>query len=313
MERILRSRNRVLRLLTSGSGLEEIFAALCAGVEEVMPGLLCSVLVVDPKERCLRLGAAPSLPADYVRASDGFAIGPGRGSCGHAAATGEVTIVEDVMTHPYWAPFRDIARAAGIRACWSQPIRDPADEVVGTLAIYAAVPRAPEAWELEVFETSAAVAGFAIEHKRTEARRLELQEQLRQIIDLVPQMIFAKDREGRFLLANAAVARAYGTTVGELMGRRHAEVHSDPDELRVMLSDDREVIDSGLPKVIPEETFVDASGTRRIFQATNCPTSWPAGRSAPCWAWRSTSPSASGPRSGARPSSCASSASRARS
>ena len=34
---------------------------------------------------------------------------------------------------------------------------------------------------------------------------------LRQIIDLVPHMIFAKDRHGRFILANRAMAEAYGT------------------------------------------------------------------------------------------------------
>jgi len=42
---------------------------------------------------------------------------------------------------------------------------------------------------------------------------------LRQVMDLVPHLIFAKDRQGRFLLANRAVAEAYGTTVEQLTGR----------------------------------------------------------------------------------------------
>jgi PAS domain-containing protein len=41
------------------------------------------------------------------------------------------------------------------------------------------------------------------------------EEQLIQIINLVPHMIFAKDAQGRFLLANAAMADWYGRTPEE--------------------------------------------------------------------------------------------------
>ena len=42
---------------------------------------------------------------------------------------------------------------------------------------------------------------------------------LRQVIDLVPHFIFAKNRRGEFVLVNEAVAKAYGTTVEELLGK----------------------------------------------------------------------------------------------
>ena len=41
---------------------------------------------------------------------------------------------------------------------------------------------------------------------------------LRQVIDINPNFIFAKDRIGRFTMANKAVAEAYGTTVDKLVG-----------------------------------------------------------------------------------------------
>jgi len=43
---------------------------------------------------------------------------------------------------------------------------------------------------------------------------------LRQVLDLDPNLIFAKDRDGRFTLANRAVASIYGVTPSELVGRR---------------------------------------------------------------------------------------------
>jgi two-component system cell cycle sensor histidine kinase/response regulator CckA len=94
---------------------------------------------------------------------------------------------------------------------------------------------------------------------------------LRQIIDLVPHMIFVKDWNGRFLLANKAVAEAYGTTVDRLTGTRHAEHHKDEHELEQMLKDDREVIQQGVPKFIPQETFVDSLGKQRVLQTIKIP------------------------------------------
>jgi PAS domain S-box-containing protein len=110
-----------------------------------------------------------------------------------------------------------------------------------------------------------------LERRKAEDALRDSQTRIRQIIDLVPHMIFAKDQEGRFLLANRVVADAYRTSVEALIGRKHAEVHPDPDEVRRMLEDDRTVAKSGRPKLIPEELFVDADGNRRFLQTIKIP------------------------------------------
>jgi hypothetical protein len=46
-----------------------------------------SIFLVDTERRCLRTGAAPSLPADYNAAVDGIGIAEGVGTCAEAAAT----------------------------------------------------------------------------------------------------------------------------------------------------------------------------------------------------------------------------------
>jgi PAS domain S-box-containing protein len=116
------------------------------------------------------------------------------------------------------------------------------------------------------------------EHRRELADRRRAEEtvrlsesRLRQIIDLVPHMIFAKDRDGRFLLANRTLAEAYDTTVEELTGKRHAQVHPVEEELRLMLEDDLAVIESGKPKMIPRESFMDADGNLRLLQTIKIP------------------------------------------
>ncbi|MFO1371316.1 MAG: transporter substrate-binding domain-containing protein [Candidatus Competibacteraceae bacterium] len=94
---------------------------------------------------------------------------------------------------------------------------------------------------------------------------------LRQIIDLVPHMIFAKDRHGHFLLANRATAEAYGVTVDDLVNRSHRAIHLVDEEIEQMLADDREVIDSGVSKLIAEESFTDHTGRVRIMQTIKIP------------------------------------------
>jgi PAS domain S-box-containing protein len=94
---------------------------------------------------------------------------------------------------------------------------------------------------------------------------------LRQIVDVVPHMIFVKDREGRFLLANRAVAEAYGTSVSELLGRPQAELGLDGEQVRGWHEKDLKVLDEGLELFVAEEPFRDVSGALRYLQTTKVP------------------------------------------
>jgi PAS domain S-box-containing protein len=109
------------------------------------------------------------------------------------------------------------------------------------------------------------------ERKRAEEAVRDSERRLRQIIDLVPHMIFAKDEEGHFLLVNRVVAEAYNTTVEELTGKKHSDYHEDDTEIHRMLKDDMEVIRTGKAKFIPEESFVDSQGTTRLLQTAKIP------------------------------------------
>jgi PAS domain S-box-containing protein len=109
------------------------------------------------------------------------------------------------------------------------------------------------------------------ERKIAQETLKESEAQLRQIIDLVPQMIFVKDWDGKYLLVNKAVADAYNTSVTALTGACHADFHTKKSELQNMLQDDREVITKGKTKFIPEESYTDAQGNPHILQTTKVP------------------------------------------
>lgn len=136
-------RSRILGLLAQDSPLPTLLYEMVRGVEAGNPEMLCSILLLDSQQQCLLTGAAPSLPDSFNAAIHGAAIGPARGSCGTAASTGERVVVQDIQTHPYWVDFRDLAAQAGLASCWSEPIRSPSGQVLGTVAIYHRWPQAP--------------------------------------------------------------------------------------------------------------------------------------------------------------------------
>jgi signal transduction histidine kinase len=158
----------VLELIATGTPLPAVLDAIVRLIERQAEGLLCTLLLLDREVGRLRHGAAPHLPADYVRALDGSLIGPEEGSCGSAAYRKERVVVEDIATHPYWVKYRGLAMRHGLRACWSSPIFSPAHEVLGTFAIYYREPRGPTERELEWVGIATHLASIAIMRDRAE-------------------------------------------------------------------------------------------------------------------------------------------------
>ena len=156
---LVASHNRVHELIAVGAPLTEVLVELVEGIERHDPSVIACVVLLDREASALRPGAAPSLPAHYFAAIDGVVIGPNVGSCGSAAWSGQLTIAEDIAEDPKWAPIRDFAVGAGLRHCWSMPIKASAGEVLGTLALYGPRPRRPLPEHLTLMQDGARLAG----------------------------------------------------------------------------------------------------------------------------------------------------------
>ncbi len=162
-----RGRSQVLERIARGDSLTDVLHTLVNTIEELLPGMVCSVLILEQETRCLHFGAAPSLPQFYNQAVEGLKIGPATGSCGTAAHTGRRVIVPDIRNHPNWAAYQAIVEQLDLRACWSEPIVSLEATVLGTFAMYFREPREPVRLELDIIEISAQLAAVAIKHDRT--------------------------------------------------------------------------------------------------------------------------------------------------
>jgi PAS domain S-box-containing protein len=172
-EALLAGENRVLEMVAKGDSLADILENLCLLVEEQSPGVLASILLMDPNGKQLRHGAAPNLPKAYTEAIDGAFIGPAVGSCGTAAHRAEQVIVSDIVVDPLWADFRELALPHSLRACWSTPIFSSEGKVIGTFAMYYREPRSPSPLEQDTIKHITHLAGVAIHRKLAEAARRE--------------------------------------------------------------------------------------------------------------------------------------------
>lgn len=180
--------SQVLESIASDQPLAQVLDELVRTIEAYQPEVRASVLLFDPVEQRLHHGAAPHLPAPYNAAVDGIQIGPAVGSCGTAAYNKKLIVVEDIQASPLWADFHELAREHGLRACWSQPIMDYRNDVLGTFALYYAKPHSPAEDELELITLAAHVAGIAIRRSQAEAA-------LRKANDTLEHRVVERTRE----------------------------------------------------------------------------------------------------------------------
>ncbi len=165
-----RAHDTMLEMVAKGLPLPDILHAIVLAIESEEPSSKCSILLLDEEGKHLHSGAALSLPEFYNQAIDGVEIGLGVGSCGTAAYLKKRVVVEDIMTHEYWQPYKELAKQADLGACWSEPIISSYGKVLGTFAIYHAEPTKPNVVDFERISFAANLAAIAIENRKNHER-----------------------------------------------------------------------------------------------------------------------------------------------
>jgi PAS domain S-box-containing protein len=115
-----------------------------------------------------------------------------------------------------------------------------------------------------------AIVRDVTERKQAEEELKRRKNFIRQVIDSDPNLIFVKDAEGRFLLANEAMAKAYGLTVDGIVGKRNADFISDPVAAASYESANEKVLRTCQERVA-HETGSLADGMPHDFQTLRKP------------------------------------------
>jgi len=129
-------------------------------------------------------------------------------------------------------------------------------------------------------ENGQPIRGVAASQDVTERSRAEdaLEEShalLRAVVEGVPQAVYVKDRQGRYLLVNSAAARLADQAPEDMLGRDDTVVFAPPTA-RGIRDVDRRVMESGEVQTF-EEAATSASGVTRTFLTTKAPYRGPHG------------------------------------
>jgi PAS domain S-box-containing protein len=93
---------------------------------------------------------------------------------------------------------------------------------------------------------------------------------LEMVIEAVPGVVYAKDREGRLLLGNRGTSELLGKPPALYLSRTDVEVLGNPAEAEEIMANDRRIMESGVSEQI-EELVQRADGTPAVWLSTKAP------------------------------------------
>ncbi len=135
-EALLKLENEIFQIIYQNPSFNELCCLVINKIEELFVDVKCSIRLLDENGKHLWSVAAPSLPAEYLDAIDGFKIGPCVGSCGTAAFLNETIIVPDIANDPLWKDYSKLALLYNLKSSFSVPIRATDGSVIGTFGNY---------------------------------------------------------------------------------------------------------------------------------------------------------------------------------
>jgi len=149
----------------------------------------------------------------------------GQGPPGKAIQTGMHQIVNDALTDPEYAPWRDEAARRGYGSAIALPLTIEG-RVFGVVNIYAAKPNAFDEDEVGLLRELASDIAYGImalrtrvERERAEAALRESEERYRLMADTAPVLILGLDPKGQVVLFNKWAERLTGYKAEEVMGK----------------------------------------------------------------------------------------------
>jgi PAS domain S-box-containing protein len=108
------------------------------------------------------------------------------------------------------------------------------------------------------------------ERRAAEAERDRAVRLLHTFIEAVPGVVYAKDREGRMLMANRGTTELIGKSPEEYLGKTDAEFLDDKGQAEIVMANDRRIMESGEPHQVEEDVRL-SNGSPATWLSTKAP------------------------------------------
>jgi PAS domain S-box-containing protein len=257
---------RAALALTSTISPDLVLGRILAELQDVVPYDSASVqLLKGDKLEIIGGRGFPNL-ADLLGVSF-----PARGDSPNALVmeSREPVIIDDVR--PHYAAFSEEPHAgANIHGWLGVPLLI-GDRLIGMLALDKQEAGFYNEDYAQTAMAYAAQAAIALENARLYQDERARHGLLRTLIDNLPDLVFVKDTESRFVINNTAHLRALrATTQEEVVGKTDFDIF--PHDLAAQYyADEQAVVQTGQPLANREEQYIDPTGEMRWLSTTKVP------------------------------------------
>ncbi len=260
IELLYETTERILRSAAPREDIEE----LCT---KVMHFLSCDVFfnyLLEEDAYMMQLNACGGVTDEQRQQLEHLPLG--MAVCGCVAKAAVRIVAENIQTEDLDGTkfFKDI----DIRAYACHPLMANGMPI-GTLGFGTRSKDCFSDEELALMKTVADSIAVAVKRVQSEEALQENEMLLRAIINGANDPVFLKDRQCRMLMANEATAAASGDSLNEILGKTVMEYHKDTECARVIVENDRRVMDNNRAEVIEER--VSTGIETRTFLASKTP------------------------------------------
>jgi PAS domain S-box-containing protein len=160
--------------------------SLAAGLDEILHTSMslagatkCNIQLMNAARNTLSIVAHEGFDAGFLATFEHMAAGESRAACGRALAGGQAVVIEDVLADDDYAPFHEVARAAGYRAVVCFPLSAADGSTLGAISMHYPSPHRPSEAQMRRLQLYCRTASDYIHRIRLEHALRERESALR--------------------------------------------------------------------------------------------------------------------------------------
>ena len=155
----LEALSKISKAISSDLYLEDILRLIVVVTAEVMKSKICSLWLVDERDKALKIRATQSMSEEYLKERS---LKLGEGVVGYVAQENRPMMIYNVLKEPRYKE-KELARKEGLVSMLSAPMCVK-DKVIGVINCYTSSPHKFTKSEIDVLTTVANQAAIAIEN-----------------------------------------------------------------------------------------------------------------------------------------------------
>jgi signal transduction protein with GAF and PtsI domain len=188
-EEHIKALTEISKAITSDLYLDDILKLVVTVTAKVMDSKICSLWLIDEKEKVLKLRATQTISKEYLKERS---LRLGEGVVGRVAATNRPMIIFDVLKEPLYKE-KEMAKKEGLTSMLSVPLVVK-ERVIGVINCYSQKPRHFTEVEVNLLTAVANQAAVAIENTELMVKTRVIQEELeaRKLVERAKEILMAK-------------------------------------------------------------------------------------------------------------------------